>query len=126
MERLRQIYEYEQWIKFYIKSVIYAAADSIERIKKWLDIREANFKKVKERGKPIKAIDKTMEIIEMNPIIDVNTLAEQAGVSYNTAAAALKLLLDLEIVKQSNRLERNRDYIYSEFANCFIGDIAPY
>jgi len=126
MERLWQVFEYEQWIKFYKKSVIYAAADSIERIKKWLDIREANFKKIKDRGKPIKVIDKTMEIIELNPIIDVNTLAEQAGVSYNTAAATLKLLLDLEIVKQRNRLKRNHDYIYYEFANCFIGDIAPY
>ena len=124
MERLRQIYEYEQWIKFFIQAIIFAAADSIDRIKKWLIIREATQKKIKDCGKTIKAIGKSLDIIELYPIIDVNTLAEKNGISYNTAAATLKLLCDLGILKQSNRLERNRDYANAEFLKCFVGDIS--
>ena len=123
MERLRQIYEYEQWIRFFIQAIIFAAADSIERIKKWLVIREATHKKIKGCGKTIKAIEKTLDIIELYPIIDVNTLAEKTGISYNTAAATLKLLSDLGIVHRSNKLERNRDYANTEFLKCFVGDI---
>ena len=54
----------------------------------------------------------------------MNTLAEKNGsISYNTVAATLKLLCDLEIVRQSNKLERNRDYANMEFLQCFVGDI---
>ena len=126
MERLRQIYDYEQWIKFFIKSVIFAASDSLERIKKWLAIRETNFNKVQGCGKRIKAIEKTFDIIELYPIIDVNLLSEKAAISYNTAATTLKLLCDLQIVKKSNHLERNRDYANIDFLNCFTSDVRQY
>jgi ribosomal protein S25 len=126
MNRLRSVCEYEQWIKFFIQSIIFAAADSLERIKKWLLIREMNLKKIKESGKTVKAIEKTLDIIELYPIIDVNTLAEKVGISYNTGAVALRLLSELGIVHQSNRLERNRDYANTEFLKCFVDDIAPY
>jgi Fic family protein len=123
MERLRRIYEYEQWIKFYIQAIIFAAADSIDRIKKWLVIRDATQEKIKDSGKSIKAIMKSLDAIELYPIVDANTLAEKSGISYNTAAATLKLLCDLKILKQSNKLERNRDYANVEFLRCFVGDI---
>ena len=123
MEQLRQIYVYEQWIKYFINAVIFAATDSIERIKKWLVVREMIFNKVKDSGKTVKAIENTLNTIELYPIIDVNTLADKVGISYNTAATTLKLLCDLKIVKQSNKLERNRDYANIEFLKCFVGDI---
>jgi len=126
MERLRQICEYEQWVKFFIKSITYAAADSLERIKKWLAVRELNLKKIKDCGKTVKAIEKTFDILELYPIIDVNTLAEKTTISYNTAAATLKLFSEMGIVHQSNSLERNRDYANSDFIQCFLSDIYQY
>jgi Fic family protein len=123
MERLRRVYDCEQWVKFFIQSITFAAADSLENIKDWSVVREANLNKIKSCGKTIKAIEKTFDIIELYPIIDVNTLAEKAGISYNTAAATLKLLCDLKIMGQSNELERNRDYANIGFLKCFVSDI---
>ena len=118
--------DYEQWIKFFVKAVIFTADDSLNKIKNWLYIREKNTKKLEDSDITVKSIKKIYDIVEMHPIIDVNTLAEKAGISYNTGASALKLLNKLGIMKQSNNMERNRDYAYVEFLNCFIGeDILP-
>jgi len=114
--------DYEQWIKFYIKAIIFAADDSLARIKNWLCIREKNLKKIGDGGKTIKAIKKVYNVIEHKPIIDINTLADMVGISYNTSASALRFLSDLGIIRQSNMLERNRDYAYKEFLDCYIGE----
>lgn len=114
--------DYVQWIKFFVKSVIYAANDSIERIKNWLQVRESNLQKIEVCGKPIKAIKLFYKAIERFPIFDIGTVAQTAGVSYNTGVATIKILSDLGIVKQINQVARNRDYAYIGFLNCFFDE----
>jgi Fic family protein len=124
MESIRNCsYDYEQWVKFFINAIIYAAEDSVNRIKKWLRIREKNIKRIENSNKTVKAIRKIYDIIELYPIVDVNTIAGKAEISYNTSASALKILSNLKIIKQSNNMERNRDYAYVDFLNCFVDDI---
>lgn len=113
--------EYEQWIKFFLKVIIFATDDSLNKIKEWLNIREKNIAKIEKSGKVIKNIKRTYGIIELYPIIDVNTLSGKAEVSYNTAVAVIRLLCDLSIMRHSNNMTRNRDYSYIEFLDCFIG-----
>lgn len=122
MESLHHKQDYEQWIKFFVCSIIYAADDAHTKIKQWLSIRKKNLDKIANCRKTVKAIKTVYDLIERHPIIDVKTLAEKAEISYNTGAAALKLLCELDILKQSNDMARNRDYAYAEFLNCFIGE----
>ena len=72
IKRLQGVCDYEQWIKFFIKAIIFAAGDSLERIKNWLCIREKNLKKIEGSGKTVKAIKTVYDVIERYPIIDVN------------------------------------------------------
>lgn len=122
IEQLQSKRDYEQWIKFFIKSVIFAADDSLGKIKSWLCIRKKHLSIIDKINKPIRAIKDVYAVIERNPILNVNTVAEKVGISYNTAASALKTLTDLQIVKRSNNMMRNRDYAYIEFLECFINE----
>jgi len=121
MKRLHHCRDYEQWIKFFMRAVIYTANDLLKSIKSWLNIREQNLSKIKKSGKTIKAIKPLYEAAERLLIFDVHAVARETGISYNTAAAALKLLAELKIVRQTNRKERNRDYACVDFLECFIG-----
>jgi Fic family protein len=123
MDHLRKVQDYGQWIKFFIKSIIYAASNSLERINNWLQIRDENLKRIEAYGKTVKSLTAAFNAIELHPIIDVNTLAEKTGVSYNTGAAMIKTLMDLDIVKVSGGTERYREYANADFLNCFINDI---
>jgi Fic family protein len=123
MEHLRKVQDYGQWIKFFIKSIIYAASDSLERINNWLQVREVNLERIEAYGKTVKSLTAAFNAIELHPIIDVNTLAEKTGVSYNTGAAMIKTLMDWDIVSVSSGMERYREYANADFLNCFINDI---
>lgn len=114
--------DYGQWIKFYIKSIIFAAEDALEKIGSWLRVREKHLAKIDQGNSPIKALKKVYSIIERYPIFDVNIVAEKTGISYNTAASALKVLIKLKIIEQSNNMMRNRNYAYMEFLDCFLGE----
>ena len=122
IEAIHRQHAYEQWIKFFIKSIIFAAEDSLNRIECWLRMRETNLAKIEQIEKPVKAIKLFYEAIERFPIFDINTIASEVGISYNTGATALKILSDLQIVKQTNHMKRNRDYAYVGFLNCFLGE----
>ena len=122
IEAIHRQHAYEQWIKFFIKSIIFAAEDSLNRIECWLRMRETNLAKIEQIEKPVKAIKLFYEAIEQFPIFDINTIASEVGISYNTGATALKILSDLQIVKQTNHMKRNRDYAYMGFLSCFLGE----
>jgi Fic family protein len=114
--------DYEQWIKFFTKSIIFAVSNSLEILKNWFQLRENNLHRIEASGTSVKAIKSIYDAIERFPIFDVSTIAKEAGVSYNTGVAALKALIDLQIVKQTNCMKRNRDYAYEGFLNCFLGN----
>ena len=114
--------DYEQWIKFFITSVIFAADESLAMIEKWLRLREHNIKKIEASGKSIKSIMQVYDVIERFPIFDINTIAREAGVSYNTGAAIVRIFTELKITRQINKMARNRDYAYIDFLNCFFSE----
>ena len=122
MEMLHRQQDYEQWVKFFIRSIIYAANDSLAMIKSWLCLRKNNLNKIEASGTSVKAIKPLYEVIERFPIFDINSIARETYISYNTAAVAVKILSDLKIVRQTNKMTRNRDYAYVDFLNCFLSE----
>lgn len=119
MEALRHKCDYEQWIKFYIKAIIFAADDSLKKIKKWLQIRAKNQTAIDRSAKSIKAIQSFYVSIEQYFIFDIKTISEQVGVSYNTGMTATKQLAELGIVRQINKVERYRNFACVDFIDCF-------
>lgn len=119
MEALRRKHDYEQWVKFYVKAIIFAADDSLKRIKKWLQIRDKNIAKIERSSKSIKAILLFYDSIERHPIFDINTISQDIGISYNTGVAATKQLSKMGIVRQVNKFERYRSFACIDFLDCF-------
>jgi len=122
MELLHRRRDYEQWAKFFIRSIIYAVNDSLAMIKSWLCLRKNNLAKIEASGTSVKAIKPLYDVIERFPVFDINTIARETGISYNTGAAAVKRMSELKIVRQTNKMTRNRDYAYVDFLNCFFSE----
>lgn len=119
MKALQRKCDYEQWVKFYVRVVIFAASNSLENIRKWLAVRNENLAMIEKSGKSIKAIWSFYDSVEQIPIFDINTISQTVGISYNTGNAAIKLLAGMGIVKQVNQTERYRSYACTSFLDCF-------
>lgn len=56
MKSLQKKCDYEQWVKFYVRAVLFAAENSLENIRKWMEVRNKNLAMIEKCGKSIKAI----------------------------------------------------------------------
>lgn len=108
---------YEQWIDFFMEAVCEAAEDGMESVKELLKLHEQNLSRLPDSNRKRNIVRELFEYIQKYPIIDVKRTASELGISYNTAASAVKKLQELEILKEKTNKARNRVYIYEDYVN---------
>ncbi|MDW5299695.1 MAG: Fic family protein [Sedimentibacter sp.] len=106
---------YEQWIKFFLLAIYETAEDAIATIEKIDKLHNTNYKAVEKTGRAAKTIKKVFEYLESNPIIDIKKTSAELGISFNAASNAVKKLIELNILKQTESSQRNRVFVYEEY-----------
>lgn len=107
---------YEQWIKFFFNGIIEAGKNSLECINLLVSLNEKNAKLIDDKvSSSKKTILEVFRYIQSNPIINITETSKKIGKAYNTTAAAIKKLQDLEILTIANEQDRNKVYIYEEY-----------
>lgn len=107
---------YEQWIKFFLNGIIEAGKNSLECINLLVSLNEKNAKLIDDKvSGSKKTILEVFRYIQSNPIINITETSKKIGKAYNTTAAAIKKLQDLEILTIANEQDRNKVYIYEEY-----------
>jgi Fic family protein len=107
---------FEQWAKFFLLAVYESAEDAINTINELVTLHDKNYQtieKLKKRGSG--TVKKLFKYLESNPIIDIQKTSAALGISYNAVATALKKLIDLGILRQTENVRRNRVFAYEEY-----------
>ncbi len=115
MSEVRQSGNYEQWIKFFLQAIYESAEDAVETIDELNKLHNVNVEKIKSLGKATKNTLKLFEYIESSPIIEINKTAAALNLSYNTTSAAVKRLVNLNILSLTNNFQRNRTFLYEDY-----------
>ena len=108
---------YEQWIHFFLEAVSEAAEDGMESVKALMQLHEQNLSRLPDSNRKRDIVREIFAYIHKHPIIDIKRTASELGISYNTAASAVKKLQKLEILKEKTNKARNRVYIYEDYVN---------
>ena len=117
-DRLTEVREkgnYEQWIHFFLQAVITSAQDAVECIDKLSELHAKNLEKINSLGRASKNALLIFAYLESQPIIDIHKTAAALKISYNTASAAVKRLVDLGILEQTTNANRNRCFAYEAY-----------
>jgi len=112
--------EYMEWIKFFVQGVITSAENAIDQIVQAYDLRCENKQKLNSYEKAVKNLSVIYDFIEQNPVLSVKEVAKQTGISYNTAAKAVELLVKLKILYKKNEQTRYKLFCYKEYLDIFI------
>lgn len=112
MTEVRNKGNYEQWIKFFLRAVEESASDAIDTINALHKLHEENYAKLETLGKMKQNAIKLFGYIELNPIIETQKTADVLGLSYNTAATAIRNLCNLGILAESKDVKRNKTFSY--------------
>ena len=106
---------FEQWVQFFLKAVAESSQDAIQTIDLLLELHERDLTKVMESKKSLKSTVQVFEYVKRNPIIDIKKTSAEIGVVFNTVAKAVKNLMDIGILKQTENSRRNRCFAYDEY-----------
>lgn len=115
MTEVRRSGNYEQWVSFFLQAVLESADDAIETIDKLSALHDKNTAIISAMGRAAKNTMLVFEELEANPIIEIRKTAEAIGVTYSTAANAVKRLENAGIIQQKAENGRNRTYLYTEY-----------
>jgi Fic family protein len=113
---------YEQWVKFFLKATMESADDAINTIRDMIHLHQKNLSLIEKTGKSVKNVLKLFLYLEMHPIIDINKASQDLQISFNTAASAVKKLVELGILEQTEGMLRNRVFAYQEYLNILRRD----
>lgn len=115
MTEVRRSGNYEQWVTFFLQAVLESTDDAIETIDKLSALHDKNAAIIAAMGRAAKNTMLVFEELEANPIIEIRKTAAAIGVTYSTAANAVKRLENAGIVQQKAESGRNRTYLYTEY-----------
>lgn len=116
MTRVRQSGDYEQWIGFFAEALREAAVSTSESIRSITALREKNLALIPQTGRRRSTVREVFSMLEHRPITDIGFIAKNMDISYNTAASAVKKLVELGILRTANpNAERGRLFMYGDY-----------
>lgn len=115
ISEVRRSGNFEQWIRFFLEAVSKAASDSLEAIHQLSALHDTNTEKLPKTTRSKDNLRAVLDYIEQYPIIDIKRTAKELDISYNTAATAVKKLVELGILQETTNAARNRVFVYEEY-----------
>lgn len=115
---VREQGDYEQWIIFFLKGIIWTSGSALETIKNVLSIADKHKKLLlqKKISSPLAII--LLEHLFVKPHLSIQEIAEQFQVAYPTAQVLVNQFVDLEILKEITGKKRDRRFSYWEYLEC--------
>ena len=108
-----------EWIKFFVQGVITSSENSINQIGQAHDLRCKNKQRLDLFVKNVKSLPIVYDFIEKKPVFSIKEVAKQTGISYNTAAKAVDILVKLKILIKMNEQTRYKVFCYKEYLDIF-------
>lgn len=110
----------EQWIKFFLISVIETSNNSVETFKKVLRLRtEIEDKTILKLNKKIPLAKRFVNYLYSQPVITLQDVIDELKVTKPTANALITNFVDLEILKETTGKKRNRIYTFEKYLDLF-------
>ena len=115
ISEVRRSGNYEQWVRFFLEAVSAAAADAMTSIEQLSALHNQSLELLPQTTRSKDNIRAVFDYLEQHPIIDIKHTATVLGVSYNTVSAAVKKLMELDILMETTNAARNRVFAYEKY-----------
>lgn len=115
ISEVRRSGNYEQWVRFFLEAVSAAAADAVESIAQLAELHDQNLALLPKTKRSKDNVRAVFDYLEQHPIIDIKQTAAALNISYNTVSAAVKKLMELDILKETTNAARNRVFAYERY-----------
>lgn len=123
MTQVRKTGDYEQWVMFFLQALSDSAGDAIQTIDALTALHNQSVAKLGTFSKRQQTnLLKLFAYIETNPIIDIQKTAAALGLSYNTVSKMVTILVDEEILRQTDKAGKAKIYSYADYLDILRKD----
>jgi len=115
LQHTREKGDLEEWLKFFLKGVIYTAEQAVKTIQQTLELLEKDRQKIQGMGKAAASALIIHDLIKKTPITDGNKIVSMSGLTLPTVNSSIKHLIELGIVTELTGRSRNKIYKYTKY-----------
>jgi Fic family protein len=107
--------DFEQWVEFFLKAMLWTSEHAIEKIKQILFLQENLRQKItKEKKASLRSI-RLLDILFVSPLITIHDIAVKLDISFQAASEQTKLFLGLGILKELTGQKRSRRFAFAPY-----------
>ncbi len=120
LQAIRESGDWEGWLQFFLRGVAVVANEATEVARKIVALREEDRAKIIANGGRLTADSlKVHEYSFEHPIVNVANIQKLTGKEFPSANNVVRLLVELEILKETSGRARGRVYAYRRYLQLF-------
>jgi Fic family protein len=107
--------DFEQWVEFFLKAMVWSANHATEKIKQILLLQEDLRQRIiKEKKASLRSIQ-LLDILFVSPLTNISDIAAKLNISFQAASEQGKLFLKLGILEELTGQKRSRRFAFAPY-----------
>ena len=107
--------DWEAWVDFFLEGVEYIASNAVETANRLLSLFKQDEQKVQAVGRGASTAFRVFRILCEKPLVNVNQVCKQTGMSFPAASKAMQSMEKIGIVREITGQQRNRVFAYDRY-----------
>ncbi len=125
LSQLRDRGDWEAWMEFFIVGVRETAQDGVRTARQLSQLFDTDRKRLEQSARRAGSMLQAHDVLKRSPIISIQHVHEQTGLSWPTAAAAVKRLTELGIAREITGRSYARLFAYSAYIDILSEGAEP-
>ena len=115
---VRERGDYEQWIVFFLKGIVWTSESALNTIKNVLAIADKHKKLLLQKKVSSPLAIALLDYLFIKPHLSVQETARHFQSSYQTAQSLINQFVEMEILREITGKKRDRRFTYWEYIDC--------
>ncbi len=115
LDRVRREGDWEAWLDFFLDGVRSTAEGAVSTAMQLDALFREDRDRISAHGRRAGSVLRVHEALQSRPLRTIKDVAEQSGLSFPAAGAAMKVLVELRIARELTGRQRNRVFAYDRY-----------
>jgi Fic family protein len=115
LQRVRLNGEWREWILFFLEGIRHTSQQGFETARTLVEVTERHRKSIGTAGRRAGSMLQIYEIMRTHPVISSRELNRLASLSAPAVGAAVRELIQLDLVKEITGKKRDRIFVYDSY-----------
>lgn len=116
LQRVRTDAAWEDWVRFFLRGVLETSEQAVATATKIRDLFSADRARIQEAaGRKAPTVLRAHEHMQRKPFFTIPQASEAVNLAQPTVASAIRILTQLEMVKEIGDKKRDRMYMYAPY-----------